>query len=177
MPGAVNLNTAPAVVLKALMDERDVDPRFWDSLIEYRNEETEDETVGFEEDEDPILDEFGEEVVETKIFESLDQLTEFEEYDNIETGLRAELVQLIGTTSDVFSIYVTARIESGGGGGFLSAQEQEEREESGGDLTRTVRCTVWRRQVEDGWEVVPVERWEVLPYRPYEIKDFPDEDR
>ncbi len=177
LPGAINLNTAPPVVLKALMDDRDVDPRFWDAVIEYRNEEVEEESIGFDEDEAPVLDEFGEEVVETKIFESLDQLTEFEEYDNIETGFRAEVVQLIGTTSDVFSIYVTARIESGGGGGFLSAAEQEEREEGGGDLTRTVRCTVWRRQVDEGWEIVPIERWEVLPYRPYEIKDFPGEDR
>jgi len=40
-----------------------------------------------------------------------------------------------------------------------------------------VRSVVWRREAEDGWEIVPIVRWEVLDYSPYEVVDYPGEDR
>jgi len=87
---------------------------------------------------------------------------------------------LLTVQSNVFSIYVTARkpTGAGAGGGFeLTKEEVEEEERSGQSLTRTVRCCVWRREGSDGWECVPLERWEVLDYMPFEVLDFPKDDR
>ena len=59
----------------------------------------------------------------------------------------------------------------------MSREALEEAEEKGTDLTRTVRCLVWRYQDDEDWVLVPLERWEVLDYRPYEVLDYPDEER
>ncbi len=178
LPGAVNLNTAPPVVLKALFDSRDVDPRFFDDVIEYRNEEDEEAT---EDDEDPILDEFGEELVLNQFFTTADDLPKLDGWAQIDPLVQAEVAQLVGTRSNVFSIYVTARRSTAAdqdlGGAIRSREEQERYEESGKHLTRTVRCLVWRRSTEEGVELIPLERWEVMDYSPYEVLDFPDEDR
>lgn len=177
LSGAVNLNTAPPVVLKSLFDNRDVDPRFFDDIIEYRNQEDEQASEG---DDEPILDEFGEEMVLTQIFESVDTLPELDGWAGIDPLVQAELSQLVTTTSDVFSIYVTARRSTGSEQdlGFARSREEQERfEESGRHLVRTVRCLVWRLASDDGVQIVPLERWEVIDYSPYEVLDFPDEDR
>ena len=179
LPGAVNLNTAPPVVLKALFDDRDVRPTFWDDVIEYRNEEDEEAT---DPDADPVLDEFGEEIVLRKYFSSVDQLPELDAWAELEPLAQAEVAQLVGTRSNVFSIYVTARRSTGaqGDAGALvsrTREEQEEAEQAGDHLARTVRCLVWRRSTEEGVQIVPLERWEVLDYTPFEILDFPDDER
>ena len=174
---AVNLNTAPPVVLKALMDDRDLSLRFWDQVIEWRNEEDE-EALG--EDEEPPLDEWGEEIIVPKIFEAVSDLDEFDEYRNLDGDLKGELNALLTTKSSVFSIYVTARKPTGAAAassGFaMTKDEMLDEEESGQALTRTVRCTVWRRQTPDGWALVPIERWEVLDSMPFEILDYPEDD-
>jgi hypothetical protein len=174
---AVNLNTAPIAVLRSLMDDRDVPPRLWEAVLEYRNEEDE-EALG--EDEEPPVNEFGEEVVVPKIFEDLSTLEEFDEYRDLEPEIKAELDALLTVESNVFSILVTARKPTGVGAGldFAGSQEElEEEERSGRSLTRTVRSVVWRRLASDAWEVVTLERWEVLEYMPYEVQDYPEEDR
>ncbi len=175
---AVNINTAPLAVLVALMDDRDVSVRFWEDVLEWRNEPDEE---ALDEDEEPPLDEFGDEVIPKQYFESLGDLDEFDEYRNLEGTLQGELNQLLTTQSHVFSIYVTARKPTGldaGTGDFAQTKEELlEEEEKGQALTRTVRCVVWRRQGQDGWELIPLERWEVCDYMPFEVLDFPDEDR
>ena len=175
--GAVNVNTAPPAVLKSLFDDRDVDPRFWDEVIEFRN--MEDEEV--EENEDPPLDEYGEEITVKQFFDTTDELTEIDGWGDLEPILQGEIQQLTTAQSSVFSIYVTARKPTG-----LEAdapppsdrRELVERETNGTGLVRTVRQVIWRYAGPGGEvTIVPIVRWEVLDYVPFEVLDFPDEER
>lgn len=176
---AVNLNTAPPVVLKALMDDRDVNPRFWDDVIEYRNleEEVEDD----EEEAEPIYDEFGEEIIDRQIFDTLDELGEVDGWLDLDVEMRTELERLLTLQSNVFTIFVTARRKTARSEfDPLQARNHDEArrlEDEQASLSRTVRSVVWRREAEDGWEIVPIVRWEVLDYSPYEVVDYPGEDR
>ena len=178
---AVNLNTSPGAVLKGLFDDRDLSHRFWDSVIEYRNLEEEEE--GEDEDAEEVLDEFGEEVIQRQIFESLDELTEVDDYDRLEDDIKAILNSRLRVTSDVFSIIITARRSTSAtddyvSGGLGSPREDREAEiESGSALLRTVRAVVWRRSNGEEIECVPIVRWEVLDYVPFEYKDFPEDER
>jgi hypothetical protein len=180
---AVNVNTAPVAVLKALFDDRDVPQRFWDEVVEYRNQESEEAKKEREESgEDPPLDEFGKQILELQVFESLDKLSEMTGWENLEPLQQAEIQQLLATESSVFTIYVTARKRPSGEDADLSLylddpDEIRAREESGAYVTKTVCCTVWRRQGEDGPQIVPIQRWEVIDYVPFEVQDYPDEDR
>ncbi len=178
--GRVNVNTAPPVVLKALMDERDVRYRWWDEVIEYRNLEEESED-GEEEELDPILDEYGEEVVPLQIFDNLEELAEVPDWEDLEPITRTEIEGLLTVESHVFSIFITARRSTSNrdtGGAWLDSPEQaREAEDRGDTLVRTVRSVVWRREGQDGWEIVPLIRWEVLDHVPFEVLDYPEEDR
>lgn len=179
--GAINLNTAPGAVLKALFDETEVPPEFWDEVIQWRNEEPDERPGATEEDFEPMLDEFGEEVTEHKIFESPNNLNELEWWKDLEPRARNDVKQHVDVVSSVFTIYVTAwrstaaDAESGGAAG--SREEQERIEQSLTNLRRTVACTVWRRGSGEDTEIVPLTRWEVLDYMPYEVLDYPEEAR
>ncbi|MEO0651159.1 MAG: hypothetical protein AAFZ65_10820, partial [Planctomycetota bacterium] len=177
--GRVNVNTAPPVVLKALMEEADIDPRFWDDAVEYRNEEDEDQ---IDPDAEPVFDQFGEEIVPRQVFGSADALSEVSDWDLIEPVAQQELLGLVTVQSDVFTIFVTVQRDTSleQDQGLVEQMTREEYEEqlySPSNLTRTVACTVWRRQGEEGVELVPLQRWEYLDYIPYEILDYPEEDR
>lgn len=183
---AVNVNTAPAAVLKSLFDDRDIAPQFWDGVIEYRNLEDEEaidkakeENAG--EELEPELDEWGNEILPRKFFESLGDLKEVDGWENLEPQQQAEVQQLLAVQSNVFSIYITARKRTAAEDGsevFDDPVETRKREERGGYLTRTVRIVVWRRAGgADGVELVPLEVWETVDYAPYEVLDFPDEER
>lgn len=181
---AVNINTAPAAVLKCLFEDRDVPLRFWDDVVEYRNLEEEDEEETEEEEEDPPLDEFGEEIIERKIFDDLGELTEVDSWERLEDEMKPLVESRLRTTSDVYSIYITARRATSQEDDFQSntlgtKRERREQEiESGSALLRTVRAVVWRRTGADGEiEIVPIVRWEVLDYVPFEIQDYPDDER
>lgn len=176
---AVNLNTAPLAVLASLMDDRDVPTRFWDGVLEYRNAEEEPED---EEDEElePLLDEFGEEIIRTNVFDGIDELEEVYDWGVMEPDAKAEVEKLLTVQSNVFSIYITARVsteeEMNRKAVFEDRREQEEYERSGAHLTRTVRSVVWRRAGGDsGAAVVPLLRWEVLDYAPLEVLDYPED--
>jgi hypothetical protein len=174
----VNINTAPAAVLKSLMDDRDVDYRFWDEVIEYRNLEEESEGS---EDLEPVFDEYGNEVYPRQVFDSLDELEELGGWDRVTAEHRAELRRLIGTQSQVFSIFVTARRATGRSDDFGGVRgvplpgEQEDR--LGNAITCTVRSVVWRYQDGSEWKILPLVRWEVIDYTPFEVLDYPDPDR
>lgn len=175
---AVNVNTAPNAVLHAIMDRNEISWTFLDDLIAYRNEE-EEADPGLEET-DPVYDEYGEEVVDRKIFDSLDELEEVYSWDTNEPALRDEFMNHLTVESSVFSIFVTARFSTNSdkdSQGDMSREALEEAEEMGTDLTRTVRCLVWRYQDGEDYVLVPLERWEVLDYRPYEVLDYPEEER
>ena len=60
----------------------------------------------------------------------------------------------------------------------LTPQETRKLEETSGDsLVRVVRAVVWRHEVDGEPVLTPLVRWEVLDYLPYEVLDFPPEDR
>ena len=176
---AVNINTAPPAVLKGLFDDRDVSHGFWDDVIEYRNLEEESED-GEDENEDPPLDENGEEIIERQFFENFEVFDDLYGWISVEPARKEEVEDLLTLQSNVFTIYVTARlptqeqdrqIET-----FSSRAEREQYERSGMNLTRTVRSIVWRTSDAAEFGVIPLVRWEVIDYQPLEVLDFPDDD-
>lgn len=177
----INVNTAPAAVLKALFDDRDVPLAFWDEVLEYRNEEDEEASEAMaENDEEPPLDEFGEPIIQKQIFKSTNDLETLDGWITLDPAMQSEILERLKVTSDVFSVYITARKPTSVNGdedmmGDRDALEREETEGTG--LMRTVRSVVWRQGGDAGTNLVPLIRWEVLDYVPYEVKDFDDEDQ
>jgi type II secretory pathway component PulK len=181
---AVNVNTAPPCVLKALVDEREVSSRFLDSVIEYRNLEEkkkEDEKSTTTEEPDPVYDEYGRVVIQRQVFDTLAELDQVAGVERLSGDGKAELLHLLTTQSQVFSIFVTARIVGADDKSRSEIrgppQPGEHEDELGNALTVTVRAVVWRVTGEDGTTIVPIVRWEVLDYSPLEVLDYPDEDR
>jgi len=174
----VNVNTAPLAVLMALFDSREIDGRFWDSVLEYRNEE-EDLPPDVEEEEEEILDEFGEPVVRKKFFDSLEELSELPDWETMEPELRGEIEGLLRVDSDVFSITITARVPTADERHqlreFDSRRQQEEYERSGLHLVRTVRAVYWRQMGSDSVQMVPLVPWQVLDYAPLPVLDLPED--
>jgi hypothetical protein len=178
-PGyGVNINLAPEAVLAGLFDERDVPRRFWSDVVDYRNLEEEDEE-GEEQDAEPIYDEFNNEIIDRRAFESLEELSEVRSWDDNDSETQARIMSLLETQSEVFTIYITARRDMSSEDSLSSFSDPRERarqeEEPTGALMRTVRTVVWRRSGDDGVEIVPVLPWEVLDYSPFEIQDFPED--
>ena len=113
-----------------------------------------------------------------KIFTSPNQLNQLEAWKGLEPILRNDIKQHVDVRSQVFTIYVTAWRSTGGElGNARSRVEQEKIEQSLTNLRRTVACTVWRKGSGEDTEIVPLVRWEVLDYMPFEVLDFPEEDR
>ncbi len=179
----VNVNTAPPVVLKSLVDSRDVDGRQWDNVIEYRNleEEQKEGEEGLEEEEEtvPIINEFGEEDFRRRFFDDLKELSEVYGWDALPEERRADVESMLSVESHVFSIFVTARVDTSKHGAqemrFDNREEKEAYERSGTSIVRTVRSVVWRRADGDEVKLVPLVRWEVLDYAPLEVLDYAEE--
>jgi len=175
----VNINTASAAVLKGLFDSRELSPRFWDEVIRYRNTEEEEEEDEDEEVE-PVFDELGEEIIPLQIFDAPSELADVDGWLDIEGAVRRKVNELILTQSQVFSIYITAIKKTGvDRDGFVDPEETRDEFENsqGNQLVRTIRAVYWRRPGEEETEMVPVVRWEVVDYVPFEVLDYPDEDR
>lgn len=174
---SVNVNTAPLAVLTGLTDDRDVDGRFWDAVVEYRN--LEEELPPDQEELDPILDEFGQEILRRQFFDDLEELSEVPGWDDLPAEVRAKVEPLLRVESDVFSVYMTARKVTGDEKNqildFTSRLEQELYERSGAHLVRTVRAVFWRQIAESEVQMVPLVRWEVLDFAPLPVLDYPDE--
>ena len=83
--------------------------------------------------------------------------------------------------ANVFSVFITARRSTSSSEELFiasSAAEREREEELAAGLVRTVRAVFWRREGgEEGADLQSVVRWEVLDYSPYEVQDYPEEDR
>lgn len=177
----VNVNTAPLAVLMGLFDGRDVSGRFWDDVLEYRNEEEDLPPTSDQEEEQEILDEFGQPVVRCQFFDGLEELAELPDWDGMEPELRGEIEALLRVESDVFSITITARVPTAEERlqvlEFDSRREQEEYERSGLFLVRTVRAVYWRKMSDDSVEMVPLVPWEVLDHAPLPVLDRPEDGR
>jgi hypothetical protein len=183
---AVNVNTAPPAVLKSLFDDRELNPRFWDKVIEYRNLEDEDEAKKAQdsastETEPPALDEYGNPVIKRKIFDTMSKLGEVDGYKDLDATIQARVNQLLTNQSHVFSIYVIARrttsVEGDMSDTVTDPKQRRLAEQKGDSLVRVVRSVVWRHKTDSGYEIVPIVRWEVLDYEPWEVLDYPDENR
>ncbi|MFT5288855.1 MAG: hypothetical protein ACI8QS_000760 [Planctomycetota bacterium] len=175
--GLVNVNTAPIAVLAGLLDERDVPYDLWESVLRYRNERDESEE---DPEEDIPLDEFGEEIFNTNVFDALTELAETDTWNDLDPLVQAEIEGMLTVQSQVFSIFLTAYKPTGEQEytNRLPTREETENEEAEGiGLLRTVRAVVWRRDLGDGTvDIVPLVRWEVLDYVPYEVLDFPPDE-
>jgi type II secretory pathway component PulK len=179
---AVNVNTAPVAVLKSLFDDRDLHPRFFDRVIEYRNtEEEKPKDAPVTDQADQPVDEYGDPIVDRKIFDSLTKLSEVDGYQDLPADVQTKLNQLLTTESHVFSIFVVARRTTSQEGDQSeipgSRDEMRAREQAGDSLLRVVRSVVWRHKVGDDYVLTPIVRWEVLDYEPFEVQDYPDEKR
>ncbi|MBL8858580.1 MAG: hypothetical protein JNL28_08760 [Planctomycetes bacterium] len=183
----VNVNTAPAAVLKSLFDGREVPGRFWDKVVEYRNLEDEEEKAKAKEadpttlEEEERLDEYGQPILKRQIFTSVQDLSKVDGYGDLPTELQTKLTQLLTTQSEVFSVFVIARKTTSAEdevGLALTPAELRKREETRGDaLMRVVHAVYWRLKAGDETRITPILRWEVLDYLPYEVLDYPPEDR
>ncbi|MFT7679251.1 MAG: hypothetical protein ACI8QC_003252 [Planctomycetota bacterium] len=175
---AVNVNTAPLAVLMSLFDTRVVDSRVWDEVLLYRNDE---EELGPDDEEvEPTLDEFGNEVIVKRIFDDLEELDEVYDFEALEAEVKAEVLERLQVNSDVFSVTITSRMATSnqdqGSEGFNTRREREEYERDGTHLVRTVRRIYWRVSSEEESSMVILVNWEVLDYSPLEVLDFPDAD-
>jgi len=177
---AVNLNTAPRAVLDSLLERREVSGRFWEAVIEYRNEEEEPDPSMDEAELEPLLDEFGKEIFKKKIFDTLDELDEVYEFTALLDSAKSEVKRFLTLQSNVFEITITARLptqrEEDRLLEFRSRREQEEYYRSGAFLERTVRAVYWRAPGEDDVTMVPLVRWEVLEQAPLQVLDIPSDD-
>jgi len=173
----VNINTAPLAVLVALFDSRAVDTRLWDEILAYRNEP--EELDQDEEEIEPSYDEFGNEVVQKKYFDTIDELTEVRTWDALEAEDQQPIQERLITSSRVFSIYAVARKSTAARENqileFTDRNSREQYERSSTHLLRVVRQVVWRQEADDGAVIVPLLPWEVLGGAPLDLLDFPDD--
>jgi hypothetical protein len=180
----VNLNTAPPAVLKSLFDDREVTPRFWDKVIEYRNlEEEKDETQPSAEEEvaaEPVYDEYGREVIQRRIFENLEELSKVDGWEDFAAETQTKIKSMLTVSSRVFSVLVVARRATAAEDPAMfggDPQAQRLAEERGDSLTRAVRSVVWRHKVDNDVVITPLIRWETLDSVPHEVLDFPEDVR
>ena len=176
---AVNVNTAPRAVLDALVDRRYVGGRLWEAIVEYRNEAEEPDPNAEDEDVEPMLDEFGNEITPKKIFDSLTELEEVFDYKALLADEKTKVNQRLAVQSHVFEIILTARLptqrEEDRLFEFRSRKEQEDYFRSGSFLVRTVRAVYWRAPGEEDVTMVPLVRWEILENAPLQVLDYPDD--
>jgi len=186
----VNVNTAPAAVLKSLFDSREVPGRFWDKVIEYRNLEDEEEKKKDEEnaassstslEDEEQLDEYGQPILKRQIFKTVQDLSKVDGWDDMAGEFQTKITQMLTVKSDVFSVFVIARkstaMEDDSGLGLTPAEIRKREETRGDALQRIVHAVYWRQKSGEETKIVPVIRWEVLDYLPYEVLDFPPDDR
>ena len=160
--------------------------RLWDEIREYRNEEEEplegeeEEGLGSSVDEEPLLNEYGEEVIPKQIFDSLDELDELFEFKDLDESQKTLVRDLLVVESDVFEIIIAARISTSRDDSsreeFDSRREQEKDFRSGRYLVRIARAVVWRREVDEDIEIVPLVNWEILDNAPLQVLDYPEDD-
>jgi type II secretory pathway pseudopilin PulG len=181
----INVNTAPPAVLKSLFDDREVNPRFWDKVIEYRNLEEEkdknkDTSAEPEAPAEPVFDEYGREVIQRRIFENLQELEEVEGWKDFPAEVQTRIKSMLTVQSRVFSVFVVARRATAiDDASALGADPQALRiaEEKGDSLMRVVRSVVWRHKVDDEMKITPLIRWELLDSTPHEVLDYPEDRR
>ena len=112
----------------------------------------------------------GEEIKAKQYFSSLDDLSKVPEFQNFgDEKAKTNFKKLVAVRSDVFSIYLTARLVQAEGSAGSSGSETQD---VPGELVRRVRAVTWRRAGQSGAEMLPIVRWEVRADRKLELRDF-----
>ncbi len=172
----VNINTAPRAVMEGLFPENEVPHNVVEALIRYRNIEKEDSETSSSSDP---LDEFTEEEDKPKqFFASIDELQQVSEFQNLSDPKAKDNFKRYGSVqSDVFSIYLTARLLETGASAETSPEEEtaNDEEESVG-IVRRVRTVVWRKSGQNGVELVFLVPWEIRRNRKLMLRDYAPED-
>lgn len=174
----INLNTAPRAVIEGLMPEFRLPRRQTNEILRFRNEIDEEEMDARDsadvDTEDRELQDalFGEEDKEPrKIFKSLEDLRLVPGFEEgaIPPDVELELTDLLGVESDIFTVYLYARVKQD------MAWEPEQRyQEMPGTVLR-LRAVVWRRNGQDGPVLLYLQPWQNVPSTRWRIPDFQDE--
>ncbi|HET6204414.1 MAG TPA: hypothetical protein VFI25_16605 [Planctomycetota bacterium] len=171
---AINVNTAPRAVLASLLPFSEIPSETIEAILRFRNEELEteetarespSETLGLEEEEEPPK----------KFFTTLDELDQIPEFGNLYPEIKQRFKQLLTTQSEVFTIWLTARIPPKEEETSFETLPKPGWEEDRAGLTRRVRAVVLRRSSDAGTEILPLVRWELRSDRRYPIPDFPED--
>ncbi len=171
----ININTAPRAVVEGMFPSRQLPPVKVTALLEYRNKVDEKALDELEKaDEDPQDRElrtsiYGDREEDPKqYFHSLEQISEVDGFaaEQLDEETQAELQELLGVQSDVFSVYVFAYQKN-------DAEWQPERryQEPPGHALR-MKAVVWRATTADGVKLVFLEPWHEVPYARWRIPDF-----
>ncbi len=129
---------------------------------------------------EPIYDEFGEEEVELQFFGTTEDLSEVRSWGDFDGDVQSQIKDLLSTTSSTFSIIITARRPTSANEESTTGMDPRDAaraEEESAALKKVVRAVVWRHQAKDEFVVTPIIPWEVLPSSPFDVLDYPDEDR
>jgi hypothetical protein len=173
----VNVNTAPLAVLTGLFDTGDIDGRVWSEILAYRNEPEEEDPDA--EEVEPMLDEFGNEIVSKQFFDDLDELEEVRGWEALDAVVKDPALERLTVQSHVFSVFITSRVSTAAEANqqveFQTRREREEYERTGTHLVRTVRRIYWRQAVDAEVTMIPLLNWEVLDYAPLEVLDVDDD--
>ncbi|MFN0207424.1 MAG: hypothetical protein ACKVS6_14055 [Planctomycetota bacterium] len=198
----ININTAPPCILRALAPNYDIPAEVWDAVIRFRNQLDEEKLKKAQEAGDYVGGEFppgvdpatkivdrtfygqGESGPATQFFSSLDDLNKIDEWKNCsnETA-KKDLLKLLTTKSDVFSIYITVRPTTGRGAvqsqsvdafGFATTTPgADDPDDAPGGIVRRLRQIVWRRTSEQETVLLPLIVREERFTRKVSIPEFP----
>jgi len=172
----INLNTAHRAVIEGIVS-RDTLPLFMvDQILRYRNEVDEAARIQAEGEE---LDSNEmdlrralyreDESIPLRVFASLEDLSEIEEWEErMDEESRATFEDAVGVSSDIFSLYLFARIAPD------DWEQQDWYEEPPGSVLR-MRTIVWRRNGENGAKLIILLPWHEVPYRRWRIPDFQED--
>ncbi len=170
----INLNTAARPVIEGMFLDSEFPPDLVEEILEYRNEVDEEALEERENEEyDQDLAElersfYGEEEAEPRlVFGSLDDLEKLESFQGMESTLQQEFRDLVEVKSDVFSVYLFARVAP-------PEWIQERRyQEPPGQVLR-LRAVFWRRMTDDGAKFIPIQPWHEVPFMRWRVPDYPD---
>ncbi|KAA3607076.1 MAG: hypothetical protein DWQ01_15335 [Planctomycetota bacterium] len=170
----INLNTAPRPVLEGLMPSHELALAVIEEILDYRNRIDEEAMAEEEEfnDEEQALEEalYGEEEVEPKLY--FKNLQDLEEIESLQTRVsqeaREEFMELVDVQSDVFSIYLWARIKP------YDWVPENRYDEPPGPVLR-LRAVVWRRNTQQGVRFLMIHPWHEVPFTRWRYPDFPDD--
>jgi hypothetical protein len=173
---AINLNTAPAAVLRSLQSTNDMPEFMIEAILRYRNkidEEALSESEGAEVDYKELELQRAlyreDKPTPHQYFRNLEELNEVEGWeDRLEPEQREAFLSLVGVQSDVFSIYLFCRVPA------EDWQQKRHYEEPPGPILR-LKAVVWRRSGENGAKFLYIEPWHEVRATRWRIPDFQDE--